>query len=118
MAQSFACPTFLQNPLFGGKDELAGVISTKGNNIFAILRARISAATPLIISALSFVLRYIEDDLQQILKTVLDFRSSALLPAPAPAPQQYKSSYERPLKARFPGVYWDKIYLESYNFFQ
>ena len=116
MARSFACRTFFQNLSLGGKDKLAGAAPTKGNNTFAMSRAPTSAIAPPVISALSSVAQYSEDDLQRIFRTVLHFR-----PLASPlvfVPQQYKGPCERPLKARFLNVYWGKTHLECYNFFQ
>ena len=69
-------------------------------------------------TAPSSVAQYLKNDLQQILKTVLDFRPFVPLLAPAPACQQYKSLYKRLLKAEFLDVYWDTTHLKCYNFFQ
>lgn len=44
------------------------------------------------------IAKYTEEDLQRILKTVLEARA----PAPAPIPEGPR---ERPLKARFPDIY-------------
>ena len=77
-----------------------------------------AAIAPPVVSALSFVSQYLEDDFQWILSYVLDSRLFASLSASAPAPQQYKSPCERLLKDRFRDIYWGKTYFEDYNFFQ
>ena len=128
MAWSFAYRSPWQNP-HNGKDELAGKTPTEGSNCCTPAPAAIRAPTPaaaLIIAPLvasgsadSSVIRYSEDDLQQILKTVLDSRSLApvLAPVIAAAPH-YEGLRERPLKAWFPDIYWSKTHLECSNFFQ
>ena len=81
-------------------------------------RALIPTIAPPVVSALSSVAQYLEDDLQRIFKTILDFRRPAPLLALSLALQQYKDPCKKPLKARFPDIYWDKTHLECYNFFQ
>ena len=108
MAQSFACCSPCQN-LHDGKDELAGGIPIKDSDRWTPVPAATRAFTPAVAlvvtrfiafgSANSSVVRYLEDDLQQIFRTILDSRSPAPVSAPvvAVAPY-YKSPYERPLK--------------------
>ena len=118
----------LQNP-YDGKNKLAGGIRNESNNrctpASAATRTLILTITPVIIplvasgSANSFVVRYLEDDLQWILRTVLDFRPPAPVPAPiVAAAQYYEGPRKRPLKDWFLDIYWDKTHLECYNFFQ
>ena len=118
MAQSSARRIPSQIFFLGGKDKLTGAALTKDNNTPVVLYAPTLAAAPSVVFALSSIDQYLEDDLQRILRTVLDFRPLASLLTPAPASQQYKGSCERLLKARFPNVDWGKTYLECYNFFQ
>ena len=100
MAWPFTCRTFPQNPPFSGKDEPAGAAFTKANNTPAVSRAPTAAIAPPLVSILSSVALYLEYDLQQILRTVLDSRPPA---SPlAPALQQYKNPCERLLKVRLP----------------
>ena len=115
MAQSFACQTLSQNPFLGSKDKLANAALIKGNNIPAVSRTPTPAIILSVISALFSIARYLEDDLQQIFRTLLDSRPPALLLAPAP--QFYEGPCEKSLKAWFPDVYWGKTHLECYNFF-
>ena len=127
MAQFFACCSAYQNP-YDGEDKLAGRTHTEGSNRCtpapATTRAFTLAVSPVIVplvfsgSADSSVVKYLKDDLQQILRTVLDSRLPSTVPVPvvAAAPQ-YKGPYERPLKTWFPDIYWGKSYLECYNFF-
>ena len=73
--------------------------------------------------------KYYEDDLQRILKTVLEARVPASAsvpalvsapvpaPAPAPAPIVAKAPHEK-LKARSPDVYHGKSHIDCYNFCQ
>ena len=119
MAWSSACRTPPQNPPLHGKDKLAGAAPTEGNNTPAVSRAPTPAVAPLDVSALSSIARYLKDDLKRIFKTVLDFRPPALVPALVviTAPH-YEGQYKRPLKARFPDVYWGKTQIECYKFFQ
>ena len=129
MARSSARCSFCQNPLFDGKDEFAGKTPTKGSNCRTTVCAAIHAPTPAVAPAIaplapfgsanSSVVRYLEDDLQRILRTVLDSK----LPTPVPAPivataLHYEGPRERLLKARFLDVYWGKTHMECYNFFQ
>ena len=126
MARSSARPSPRQNP-HNGKNELAGGTPTEGSDrrtlAPAVTRAFTPAVPPVVTplatssSADSSVVKYSEDDLQQILRTVLDFRPLSPIPAPAAAPH-YKGPRKRPLKARFPDIYWGKMHLECYNFFQ
>ena len=77
------------------------------------------------------ILKYSENDLQQILKTVLEaqvpapapvlapapFLAPALAPAPAPAPIVAEAPREK-LKARSPDLYRGKSHMNCYNFCQ
>ena len=74
------------------------------------------AIAPFINSAPSSVAKYLEDDFQQILKTVFDFRPPASFMAFALV-SHHKDFCEKPLKARFPDNYRNKTYIEYYNFF-
>ena len=126
MARSSARCSPCQNS-HDGKNELAGETPTKGSDRRTSAPAASRAPTPAIAlvvallaasgSADSSVIRYSEDDLQRILKTVLDFRPIAPIPASAAAPH-YERPRERSLKAWFPDIYWGKTHLECYNFFQ
>ena len=91
MAQSSFCCSPCQNP-HNGKDKLAGRTPTKGSDYRTLAPATTRASThivspvvtPLIASGFadSSVVRYLEDDLQRILSTVLDSRPSASVPPP------------------------------------
>ena len=128
MARSFACFSSRQNP-HNGKDEFAGGTPIQGSNcctpVSAVTYTSIPAVAPVVAplvvsgSANSSVVRYLKDDLQQILRTVLDSRPLALVLAPiiATAPH-YQSPREQLLKTWFANIYWDKTHLECYNFFQ
>ena len=59
------------------------------------------------------IAKYSEDDLQRILKAVLEARIPS--PAPAPAPVITKVSQEK-LKTRSPDVYLRKFHMDCYNF--
>ena len=115
MAWSFACCNPRQNA-HDGKDELVGGTPTKSSNRYILVSAATSAPTATVApvvatffasgSVNSSVVRYLKDDLQRILRTVLNFR----LPAPVPAPviataPHYESPHERPLKALFLNIY-------------
>ena len=128
MARSSARRSPCQN-LHDGKDELAGGTPTKGSDRRTPTPAATRAPTPVAVpivawlaisgSADSSVVRYLEDNLQRIFKTVLDSRPPAPIPTPVVAGAPYsEGSRERPLKARFPDIYWGKSHLEYYNFFQ
>ena len=134
MVQSFARRSPRQNPLFDGKDKLASGTPTKDSDHCTPAPTATGASTTAVVlivaplvfsgSANSFVVRYLEDDLQRIVKTILDARPF-FLPAFAPIPAlvivttpYYKGPRERPLKARFPDIYWGKTYIVCYNFFQ
>ena len=126
MAWSSARRSLCQNP-HDGKNELGGGTPTKGSNRHTLAPTATRAPTPvaaLVIALLaasgfadSSVVRYLEDDLQRILRIVLDSRPLAPVPAPAAA-LHYEGPRERPLKAWFPDIYWGKTHLECYNFFQ
>ena len=99
---------------------LAGIALTKDNNTPIVLHALtpITTIIPLVVFALSSVAQYLKDNLQRIFRTILNFKLLVLPPTLAPAFQQYKSTYKRPLKAWFSNVYWGKTHLKCYNFFQ
>ena len=65
MSQSSICRTLSQNLPLCGKDELAGAALTDNNKTLAVSRALTSAAALAlaVVSALSSVVRYLEDDL-------------------------------------------------------
>ena len=86
MAWSSAHCTFPQNLPFGGKDELANAIPTKGNNTSAISRDSTPIVAPPVVFALSSVAQYSKNNPQQIFRTVLDSRPFAFPLAPVPAP--------------------------------
>ena len=133
MAWSFACCNPCQNP-HNSKDKLADGTFTKGNNRRTPTPAAIHASTatvapviaPLIVSSSinSSVVRYLENNLQQIVRTIFEARVlllSALAPVSTSvvaAASYYEGPYERLLKAWFPDIYWGKTHLECYNFFQ
>ena len=133
IARSSVCCSPCKN-LQDGKDKLAGRTPTKGSNyrIFAPAAtcAPTSAVAPIVAlfiascSADSSVVKYLEDDLQRIVKTIPEARPLPL-PALASVPTlvvatapHYKGPCKWPLKARFPDIYWDKTHLECYNFLQ
>ena len=133
MAQSSACCSPWQNP-HNSKNELAGGTPTKGSNRWTPAPAATRAPTPTIAPVVapliasgsnnSSVVIYLEDDFQQIVRTILKAKTLLLL-APAPVPAlvvaaapHYKGPRKRPLKTRFPNIYWGKTHLECYNFFQ
>ena len=60
--------------------------------------------------------KYIKNDLQRILKTVLEAWTPASVPAPAPATSQ--KFEDKLLKARFLDVYCGKSHIDCYNFCQ
>ena len=115
MAQSFDRRSSRQNPQ-NGKDKHAGKISTKGSNRCTLATAVTCTPIPtaaLIVAPLaafgsadSSMVKYWEDNLQWILKTVLDSRLFALIPAPvlAAAPH-YEGLCERLLKVWFLDIY-------------
>ena len=128
MAQSSTCYSSCQNS-YDGKDKLTGRISTKGNKPWTLASAAIHAPTPTAASIVallaasgfadSSMVRYSEDEPQQIFRAVLDFRPLAPFPTlgVTTAPHS-KKPRERLLKAWFPDIYWGKTHLEYYNFFQ
>ena len=67
MAWSLVCQRS-QNPHLGGKNKLAGIVSTEDSNISAMSRVSICAVAPIIAPAvdpaiaLSFVAQYLEKD--------------------------------------------------------
>ena len=77
MARSSAHRTFPQKTPLGDKKKLAGAAFTKGNNIPIVSRAPNPAVAPPVVSVLFSMAQYLEDNLQLILKTVLDFRCFA-----------------------------------------
>ena len=72
-------------------------------------------------AAANSIPKYSEDDLQQILRTVLEAQVPAPTPVPAPAPAPAPIVAEAPrkkLKARSPDVYLEKSHMDCYNFCQ
>ena len=127
MAQFSTCCSLYQNP-HNGKDKLAGGTPTEGSNRCtpapSATHAPTSSIVPVVASLIvsgsadSSVVRYLENDLQRILRTGLDFRSFVLAPALVVAPAlHYEDPRKWPLKARFPDIYQSKTHLECYNFF-
>ena len=77
------------------------------------------------LATITNILKYSKDDMQQILKTVMEAWHPAptlvLAPVPAPAPALALIVAETPrekLKARFPDVYLGKSHMDCYNFCQ
>ena len=63
-------------------------------------------------AAATNILKYSENDLQQIFKTVLEAR------IPVPAPAASEEPRDKPLKPRFLDVYCRKSHKDYYNFCQ
>ena len=99
MAQSLAFRS-PQNSSLSSNNKLASAAPTESNNIFTMS----SAPTPTFAIApattSSSMARYLEDELQRILRTVLDIKSPAFLSVSAPA-LHYKDFCQKPLKAQF-----------------
>ena len=128
MARSSACYSPCQN-LYNSKNKLAGRTPTEGCDRRTPALTATCAPTPAALSVValfaasgfanSSVVRYSEDDLQQIFRAVLDSRPSAPVLALVVAAAPYSEGpRERPLKAWFPDIYRGKTHLECYNFFQ
>ena len=128
MAQSSACCSPCQNP-YNGKDKLDGGTPTEGSNRRTSVSAATDAPTPAVApivglfiafgTADSFIVRDFKDDIQQILRTVLDSKPPAsVLARVVAATPHYEGPRERPLKSCFLDIYQDKTHLEYYNFFQ
>ena len=60
--------------------------------------------------------KYSKDNLQQILKTVLEAQAPASVPVLACATSE--KPQDKPLKARSPKIYYEKSYMDFYNFCQ
>ena len=119
MTWCLACCTPSQNFLIGSKDELASIASIQGNNIPAMSHASTltTILAPSVVFASFSVAQYSENDLQRILRTILDSKSSPAFTPAFVVTQQYKSSCKRLLKALFPDIYQGKTYIECHNFF-
>ena len=128
MARPLTCHSSYWNLFPTAGNELAGPAPTEGNDTY-ILATVVShaptstpASAPALLLALTPVdanatVRYSKAELQPIFKTILEVRSPIL----ALAPQILvfsKSPYKRPLKARFPELYYGKTHMECYNFCQ
>ena len=120
MAWSSACRSPCQN-LYAGKDELAVRTPTEGSNRCnsapTATRAPTTAVVPVVALpvassfAYSSVVKYLEDDLQRIIRTILEARPLPLL-ASAPDPAHviaatphYQGPRELRLKAWFIDIY-------------
>ena len=133
MAQSSACCSPCQNP-HDGKNELTDGTLTKDSNHWIPVPTAIRAPTPAVAPVValfvtfgsvdSFVVKYLEDNLQQIARIIFETKSLLFpVPAPVPAPvvtstPHYEGPRERPLKAWFSNIYQGEMHLECYNFFQ
>ena len=115
MARSSAHRNSRQNP-HNGKDKLAGGTLPKDSDRRAPTPTATYAPTPVVVpvvallatsgSAYSSVIRYLEDDFQQILRTVLDSRPPTSVAANVVAVVPHSEGLcERLLKARFPDIY-------------
>ena len=132
MAQSCVCCSSCQNS-HDGKDKLADGTSTEGNNrrTPAPIATRVfTSAVALVVALFAasgsgdyFLVRYLEDDLQQIIKTILEARPlsppalAPVLPPVIAAAPHYKGPRGQLIEAWFPYIYWGKTHLECYNFF-
>ena len=121
MAQSSARRSPRQNPLFDNKDKLADGTPTYGNErrtpVFVATRPPIPAVAPVIPPLVAFgfvnssVVKYLEDDLQRIVKTILEarpffsFTHAPVLTLVVTTAPHYEGLRERPLQAKFPNVY-------------
>ena len=120
MARSSACLSPRQNP-HNGKDELAGGTPIKGRIRCTPALAATYAPTPAVAPVIalfvasafadSSVIRYSEDDLQQIVRIILETRP-LFFPPPVPvsasgiaAAPHYESPHKWSLKAWFPDIY-------------
>ena len=72
MAQSSTCYILSQNLPLGGKDEFIGIAFNKDNNTPVILCIPTPALVIVPATTLSSIAQYLENDLEQILRTVLD----------------------------------------------
>ena len=127
MAWFFTCYNPCQNS-HNGKNKLTGKTPTKDSNRYTSAPAAIRVTTPVVAPVLilfaisgfanSSMIRYLEDNLQRIFRTILDFRPLApILALVVAAVPHYEGLRERLLKVWFLDIYWDKINLECYNFF-
>ena len=120
MVRPCTCRSPCRIPPPTGKNKLARVAPTNDSGTLTYTSA--VSLTPISTPPLAFALaaanstvRYLDTDLQQIIKTVLDVRP----PAPAPKTLFFPDSpCERPLKAKFFELYHGKTYMECYNFIQ
>ena len=102
MARSSARCSPCQN-LYDGKDELASGTLTECSNCCTFAPAATRAPTltvvpviaPLVTSGSTdfFVVRYLKDDFQRILRTVLDFRALHLFRPPSSPPLYTKKAH-------------------------
>ena len=126
MARTPAPCSPCRNPPPTGKDELAGPAPTERCDTYtpalAVSRAPTPAPAPAPAPPLASApvdanttVRYLEADLQRILRTVLEARP--LTPVSGRQPLVFPDGpRERPLKARFPELYCGKTHMECYNF--
>ena len=105
-----------RNPPPTGEEEPAGPAPTEDSDTYTPALAESCVPTPaptpaaavaLAPAAIDSVAKYLAENLQGILKTILKAR--------APASQQDSYS-EKPLKARAPDIYRGKTHMECYNF--
>lgn len=90
-----------------GDDEVEGPSAPPGPSPGPSAGPSSQGPTP----AASSVPKYTENDLQRILKTVLESRTPA-------APRDSDEKRQRPLKARAPDVYKGKSHMDCYDFIQ
>ena len=76
------------------------------------------ASTPVLVLpfvSANLTAKYSKKDLQRIFQTVLEAKA----PASAPQPLVFLDGpCERPLKVRFPDLYYNKTHIKCYNFYQ
>ena len=124
MARPPTCHNPCRNSPPTGEDKPAGPARTEDSDTYTSALAVSCAPIPappatfilaLAPAAVDSMVRYLEADLQQILRIILETRPLAIVPQSLVFPD---GPCKRPLKARFPELYYSKTHIRCYNFIQ
>ena len=111
MARPCACGSLYQNPLPTGKNEPAGAAPTEGNGTPTLTLAVSQAPTPAPVVTLAVVPNSNNELFKQFMKAYLEAQTPAQT-----AEEMDVESHKRPLKARFPDLYYKDLHIECYRF--
>ena len=124
IARPYARRSPCRNPLPNGKNKMAGATlraSTNNSDTFchtsAVSRISTPALAPPLASA-KLVAKYTNADLQRAIKLALKLFVQGQQQAQSQIAPPALETQERPLKARFPDLYYNNLYMDCYWFCQ